>query len=346
MQPIRYPAQLFWGLLCFCMSGCGTIRFYSQAIRGQAEILRTAQPVAAVIGDERVPDRVKRKLTVAQDARRFSIEQLGLPGNRQYDRYTDLHRRYVSWVVYAAPEFSVEAKTWSYPMLGHLGYRGYFAKSDAECEAARLRAQGFEVHVAEVEAYSTLGWFRDPVINTFFHRTDAQLAELIFHELTHVKLFLSGDTDFNEAFATANAEEGVRRWLRSKGDRRALVRYEASLWKDHEIIQLLLDTRQKLKRLYADKTSTPDAMRREKTAVLENMHQQCAQWRGDSRYDRTFEKPWNNARLNSVATYFDLVPCFERLLKMEHGNLKSFHAAVEKMRSLSKDERRAQLRGN
>lgn len=344
MQPIhQHTAPLFCALLCVCMTGCGTIRFYSQAIRGQAEISRNAQPVAAVMHDERVPHTVKRKLAVVQDARLFSIGQLGLPGDRQYDRYTDLHRRCVSWVVYAAPEFSVKAKTWWYPALGRLEYRGYFAKSDAEGEAARLRSRGFEVHVGEVEAYSTLGWLRDPIINTFLHRSDEELAELIFHELTHVKLFLPGDTDFNEAFATANAEEGVRRWLSSKGDRQATAQYEARLARERKIIGLLLHTRQELERLYADKSRGTEAMRQEKTAILRTMRREYAQSHGDSRYDRAFSKPWNNARLNSVATYFDLLPGFERLLKREHGNLKTFHAAVGKMRPFTKDERRAQL---
>jgi predicted aminopeptidase len=331
------------------MSGCGTVSFYSQAIHGQAEILRQARPVAAVMRDERVPGEVKRKLAVVQDARRFAREHLGLPADRQYDRYTDLGRRYVSWVVYAAPEFSVEGKTWWYPLLGSLEYRGFFSKTAADEEAARLRAQGWEVYAGGVEAYSTLGWFRDPVLNTFFRQTDAELAELIFHELTHVLLFVPGDTDFNEAFATANAEEGVRRWLAAKRDRCALARYEAALAKDREIIRLLLKTRNKLQSVYADRSRSVAEMRCAKAGVFKNMRAEYAQirarWRGDSRYDRAFSKPWDNARLNTVATYYDLVPGFQRLLKEQHGDLESFYAEVEKMRRMNRDERRALLRG-
>jgi predicted aminopeptidase len=194
-----------------------------------------------------------------------------------------------------------------------------------------------------------LGWFRDPVLNTFFHSTDAELAELLFHELTHVKLFLPGDTDFNEAFATANAEHGVRRWLKSRGDRPALARYETSLAKDREIIRLLLQTREKLKRLYLSKSCTVAQMRRGKAVILQQMREEYAhiraRWRGDSRYDRSFAKPWNNARLNTVATYYDLVPGFERLLEAKQGDLKSFYAAVEAMRTMTKTERRAALGG-
>ena len=345
----RSLLALIVSVLVVATAGCSTVKFYSQAIQGQAEIMGKARPVAVVMRDEKVSVEVRRKLALTQEVRRFAEEQLSLPAHRQYDRYTDLGRPYVSWVVYAAPEFSVEGKTWWYPLLGPLEYRGFFSKSAAEEEAANLRSKGCEVYVGGVKAYSTLGWFRDPVLNTFFQSTDAELAELLFHELTHVKHFRPGDTDFNEAFATANAEHGVRRWLKSKGDRPALARYEASLAKDREIIRLLLQTREKLNRLYLSKSSTVAQMRRGKAAILQQMREEYARirarWRGDSRYDRTFAKPWNNARLNTVATYYDLVPGFERLLEAKRGDLKSFYAAVEAMRTMTKMERRAVLGG-
>jgi len=347
----RSLLALIASLLAAVTFGCSTAQFYSQAIDGQAEILRKAQPVVAVMRDSKVSGEVRRKLALTQDLRRFAEEQLGLPADRLYDTYTDLGRSYVSWVVYAAPEFSVEGKTWWYPLLGRLKYRGFFSKSAAEKEAAHLRSKGYEVFVENVTAYSTLGWFRDPVLNTFFDSTDAALAELVFHELTHVKLFLPGDTDFNEAFATANAEHGVRRWLKSKGDRPALAQYEATLAKDREITRLLLQTREKLARLYLSESRTSVVqMRRGKAAILQQTQEEHARirarWRGDSRYDRTFAKPWDNARLNAVATYCDLVPGFERLLKAKRGDLKAFYAAVETMRTLNKTERRAALGGD
>ncbi len=342
-------ASLFALLLCVGLSGCGTGKYYAQAIHGQFEILAKARTMPAVTRDAKVSDETKRKLALVQEVRAFARSELQLPADRIYDRYTDLARRYVSWVVYAAPEFSVEGKTWWYPFLGNLEYRGYFSEQAAEEEAARLRAQGFETHVGGVEAYSTLGWFRDPVLNTFFHGSDAQLAELLFHELTHVEVFFPGDTDFNEAFATANAEHGVRRWLKAKGDERALASHETSLRKDREIVRLLLDTRRKLKSLYADETRSPEEMRREKAEAFRRMHDGYAtirsRWRNDSRYDRMFAKPGNNALLNSVASYYELVPGFERLLSLHKGDIRSFYAAVKAMRKMTMDERRALLGG-
>jgi predicted aminopeptidase len=334
-------------LTALAVSGCSTVHFYSQAIDGQAEILNKARPIPAVMRDGRVSSRVKKKLTLVEEARSYAASQLQLPADHEYYRYTDLGRPYVSWVLFAAPEFSVEGKTWWYPFVGSLKYRGYFSEKDARAEAARLKAQGLEVYVGGVEAYSTLGWFHDPVLNTFFHRTDAELAELVFHELTHVKLFLPGDSDFNEAFAMANAQAGVRRWLLSRGDRAALARYETGLAKDREIVRLLLDTRARLARLYAETQLTPAEMRRRKNEIIAGLHTRYLDIRrrllGDSLYDRAFAKPWNNARLNTVSTYYDLVPGFERLLRSKHDDLSAFYRVVQKMRGLSKEQRRALL---
>jgi predicted aminopeptidase len=344
----RRLAAVAASLAALALSGCSTIGFYTQAIHGQAEILDRARPIPAVMEDARVAQRVKQKLAVVEDVRRFAGAQLELPANHQYTRYTELGRRYVSWVLFAAPEFSVEGKTWWYPFVGRLEYRGYFSEKAARAEAKRLKSKGLEVYAGGVEAYSTLGVFHDPVLNTFFHRSDAELAEVIFHELTHVKLFLPGDSDFNEAFATANAQAGVRRWLLAKGDRAALARYETSLAKDHEIVALLLATREKLGGLYARHDLAPAQMRERKAAILAQLHTGYLDIRrrhhGDSLYDRAFAKPWNNARLNTVSAYYDLVPGFERLLAREHGNLHAFYADVEKMRYMSKEERRTALK--
>ena len=330
------------------MPGCSTVKFYSQAAAGQAEILIKARPISEVIAKDEAPERIRRKLALVQELRQFAKQNLDLPADRQYGRYTDLKRRYVVWVVYAAPEFSVEGKTWQYPMVGTLEYRGFFSKSAADEEAAKLKAEGYDVYSGGVEAYSTLGWFRDPVLNTFLNRSDAELAELIFHELTHVKVFLPGDTDFNEAFAVANSEEGVRRWLRAKRDPRALANYDKLLSREQEIIHLLLRTRERLKGLYSNSLLSQKEMRQRKAAIIEDMRNQYAEirrrWGENARRDRSFARPWNNARLNTVSTYYDLVPGFERLLKSKNGDLTAFYAAVAGMRKLSKEERRAALK--
>jgi predicted aminopeptidase len=213
---------LFAGLL----SSCQTLEFYGQGIRGQVEIFSKSRRIDRVLADPSVRPAVKKQLVAVQGIREFASDHLTLPGDKSYGTYADLGRPYVTWVLYAAPEFSMKPKTWWYPTLGHLDYRGYFRESDTRELAARLKAEGYDVEVGGVDAYSTLGWFHDPVLNCFLYESDVDLAELIFHELTHRRVFRDGDTAFNEGLATAFAEEGVRRWLRHQGRLMDLHRYE------------------------------------------------------------------------------------------------------------------------
>lgn len=323
---------------------CGTIKFYTQAAGGQLDIWRKSRPNAAVLADAKVDERVKKRLRLIEELRAFAASDLRLPA-KSFGKYCDLKRPHVVWVVFAAPEFSVEAKRWWYPLVGDLKYRGFFDEKDAKVEGERLRKQGLDVFVGGVDAYSTLGFFKDPVLNTFLHRSDTELAELIFHELTHAKVFIPGDTDFNEAFATANAEDGVRRWLCSKGDLAALREYETGLQRSRQTIRLLLDTRDRLKKLYTlhDFTS-PEDERHAKQRVFEDMLRQGGASGIQTRIlQKNGAATWNNARLNTVAAYYTLVPGFERLMKKHGGGLESFHQAVEAMRKLKGEERLAIL---
>lgn len=327
---------------------CSTAGYYAQAARGHLEIMRKARPNERVIAAPDTKDSLRERLRLVEELRTFARDALGLPAAGQYDRYTDLKRRYVVWVVYAAPEFSTEAVTWWYPLIGKLKYRGYFDEAGAEKLAGELRGQGLDVYVGGVEAYSTLGWFRDPVLNTFIRRDDTALAELIFHELTHQKVFFSGDTDFNEAFATANAEDGVRRWLRSKGRTGDLAKYDHQCRLNGEFVEAVLGTRNRLRALYARSGLARDVLARAKASEFarlksEAKHLVAAHGVSSRVIDRWFAKPVNNARLNTLATYYDLVPGFERLLRDCGGDLETFHQRVGEMKRLSKAARHDKL---
>lgn len=321
---------------------CGTIKFYTQAAGGQIEIWRKSRPNAMVMADPKVGENVKHRLQLIEELRAYAARELHLP-TKSFGKYCDLQRPYVVWVVFAAPEFSVEAKKWWYPLVGSLKYRGFFNEKDAKEEGERLKKQGLDVFVGGVEAYSTLGYFKDPVLNTFIHRSDFELAELVFHELTHAKLFISGDTDFNEAFATANAENGVRRWLRSKGDLGGLQAYEAKLKKSREVIHLLLDTREKLRKAYSCVYRSVETERMAKQRVFEDMLHKALAIRPQvsipKKHTVNAAQKWNNARLNTVAAYYTMVPGFERLLAKHNGNLEAFYHEVSSMRKLSNEER-------
>jgi len=272
-----------------------------------------------------------------------------------------LHRPFVVWNVEAAREFSLEPKTWWYPMVGSLAYRGYFSKEGARRYAERFRKSGYDVFVGGVEAYSTLGWFKDPLLNTFIFNPDAELAETLFHELAHQQVFARGDTDFNEAFATTVGQEGARRWLRSKRSAADYAAYAAQLERTRQFVHLIMGARLKLEQLYGDTRDedgkikaakkpprSSEEMRRGKQQIMAQLQEDYkmvkAQWGGDGEYDDWFARPLNNAQLNSVAAYYDLVPAFERLLQINNGDLEKFYEAAEQLAKLSKKDRQQQLR--
>lgn len=343
------------------LSGCQTWKFYGQAAKGQYQIFAHEERTEKLQSDPKTPSELKQRLELIGQLRTFADKELKLPLDGHYQKYVDLHRPFVVWNVEAAPEFSMQPKTWWYPLVGSLEYRGYFSKAGATNYAAVLRRKGYDVSVGGVEAYSTLGWFKDPLLNTFIFEHDADLAEIIFHELGHQRVFARGDTDFNEAFATTVGEEGARRWLRSRGDSAGLESYLAHLRRNQDWVHLVMHTRSKLEALYGDQDlgegkikaaekpteQSPEKLRQQKQQILGEMKQEFtvlkAQWNGDTEFDWWFEHPVNNAHINSVAAYYELVPAFEQILEENGGDLERFYQEVERLSKKSKAERRQQL---
>jgi predicted aminopeptidase len=344
------------------MSGCRTLSFYGQAIKGQYQIIAHEQKITKLLADPETPAPLKAKLELVQNLRVFAKEGLQLPVDGHYEKYVDVHRPFVVWNVEAAPEFSLEPKSWWYPFVGSLDYRGYFTKEGVQKYGAWLQTRGYDVYVGGVTAYSTLGWFKDPVLNTFLFDDEPDLAETLFHELGHQRVFASGDTDFNEAFATTVGQEGARRWLRAKGDQGALEKYLATLRRNTEFVRLVMTTRGRLETLYGDERTEagkikatrkqrgtpPEQLRRQKQELLDRLQREYAQlkaqWGGAQDYDPWFARKVNNAQLNSVAAYYDLVPGFERLLEQNGGDLGKFYEAADKLRREPKTERHQRLR--
>jgi predicted aminopeptidase len=310
-------------------------------------------PCQELIENPKTSTELKTRLLQAGQLCDFAGRELGLEAGRHYQHYADLGRPYVVWNVYAAPEFSVQPKTWRYPYVGRLEYRGYFRESDARRYAARMAEKGWEVHVEGASAYSTLGWFHDPLLNTFLWAEEADLAETIFHELAHQRLFIPGDSDFNEAFATMVGREGARRWLQSQGDVKALEAWEHASEREERYVALALAARGKLEQLYAGlavqnaEPARPDLVRDQKRVILEEMcRQQRALWAKDSREasgGSIRAGSWNNARLNAMATYYELVPAFQTLFAAQRHDLAAFYKAVERMADLDPEQRLATL---
>jgi predicted aminopeptidase len=266
--------------------------------------------------------------------RAFATDHLSLPGGESYGKYADLGRKHLVWVVYAAPEFSLAPKTWLYPAVGKMDYRGYFRESDSEALAARLKSEGYDVFIGEVDAYSTLGWFHDPILNTFVDYPDIDLAETIFHELAHRKYFRRGDTVFNESFANVVAEEGVKRWLRHERRSEDLKKYEGRLTRRREFYHEIDRARVTLEALYASGQSAP-VMREKKTAILADLRDQFRELRrrwGGRGLDSWLHKDINNGHIVSLKIYADHMPPFQKLLAECGGDLDIFYEKVAKLK--------------
>jgi predicted aminopeptidase len=327
-------------LLILCLlslNACSHIAYYSQAIGGQWEIFRRSQPIENVLIDPATSAPLKEQLTAILKIRTFASEQLSLPDNRSYTHYADLQRPFVVWSVFATPQFSFTPKQWCFLIVGCVSYRGYFSEAPAQALAETLRAQSYDVYVAGIPAYSSLGWFTDPVLNTMLAWPSHQIAGIIFHELAHQKMYIQDDTAFNEAFAMTVEEVGIERWLAQNGTDEDLATYQQSQKRHQAFTDLVLTTRNHLQQRYQE-NGAPDKLQAAKTAAFEKLLAQYAelkkQWGGYAGYDNWFAKDLNNAKLLSVVTYHDYVPAFQGLLAEVDQDLQAFYKRVAKIGEL------------
>ena len=321
--------------------------FYWQSMVGHLDVMRRARPVDALIADPATDPALRARLERAREIRAFASRELGLPDNGSYTGYTDVGRPFVLWNVFATPELSLRLERWCFPVAGCVAYRGYYDRHAAERFAEGLRARGLEAHVGGVPAYSTLGWFDDPLLSTFIQYPEAELARLIFHELAHQLLYVSGDTPFNESFATAVEEAGVERWLAARGDAALERAYREQSARRRDFVALLRRHRERLAEVYGG-SGDDDAKRADKRRVLESLVDEYgalkASWGGFAGYDRFFARPPSNPQLAAVGAYNDLVPAFRALLAQESGDLARFYARVRELAALPKAERDTRLR--
>ncbi|HMV52778.1 MAG TPA: aminopeptidase [Rhodocyclaceae bacterium] len=329
------------------LGACGTPGYYLQAAGGQLEILRLSRPLDDARIDPATPDTLRDKLARAAAIRDFASRELGLPDNGSYRKYADLGRPYVVWNVFATDELSIEPREWCFPIAGCVSYRGYFAEADAEAFAAALRAQGNDVHVAGIAAYSTLGWFDDPLLNTFMHYPEIELARLIFHELAHQRVYAAGDSEFNESFAMAVEVAGVRRWLAREGSDAQRAAFASAQRRRDDFASLVLKYRDALDAAFRGDADAAHK-RAEKARILSELQAEYRAlrdgvWGGYSGYDRWFGQEINNAVLASIGLYHQRVPAFEALLAAEGGDLPRFYEHVAQLARLSKDRRDAEL---
>ena len=317
---------------------CRSLPYYDQAINGQMEILRNREPISDLIDDPDTPAILRKKLIFIQTVRDFAEKQLHLPVNDHYLTYVELNRPYVVWNVFGAPEFSLTPKTWCFPIVGCVAYRGYFSEQDAQRFGDSLKQEGYDVFIGGAIAYSTLGWFDDPVLSTFLNLSAPETAALIFHELAHAILYIQDDTAFNESFATAVEQEGLRRWQSSANDLKGYENWLLRGQRRQQFISLVSKYRAKLQDLYQGNLPLTEK-RNQKAAVFNQMRSEFLDLKSEhgamAAYDAWFHNPLNNAQLISVSTYHNWVPAFRKMLSVSGGDLEEFY---QKCRQLAKKD--------
>jgi predicted aminopeptidase len=318
------------------MQGC----YYMQAAAGQLEVMRHRRPLNEVIEDPATPATLAERLRLLQEARRFASEELFLPDNDSYRSYADLQKDYVVWNVVAAPEFSLQPKTWCYLIVGCVAYRGYFSGDAAQRKAEQLKRHGYDVFVGGVSAYSTLGRFADPLLSTMMQSDDRDLISVLFHELAHQLLYIKDDTEFNESFASAVAEIGLSRWAKHSGEQGGGSDWCVQQFRRETLTTLLLRAREDLGGLYESELPETE-MRARKQQRLNQLEEAVAEinagqpgWLGGA---------LNNARLASLALYRGTVAAFLGLLERCNDDLPCFYSASEKIAKLPQDDRRVAL---
>jgi predicted aminopeptidase len=342
LLPIKTIVFL-WGLICLAAAyGCQTVDYYTQAIDGQCWILYKRRPISSIVADADSPHNLREKLLFIQKVRQFAEDELQLPVNNHYRTYVDLDRLYVLWNVFATPEFSLTPKEWCYPFAGCAAYRGYFNEKSARHYADKLAQQGYDVYVSGVTAYSTLGWFEDPVLSTFLGFSDDRTAGLIFHELAHQVLYIKGDTVFNESFASSVEQEGLRRWQNILGSERIYTEYESRQRRQKQFVRLIMHYRQKLEVLY--QTDLPPVKKRAlKATVFSELRHEFNRLKKNqiefTAYDGWMNQSLNNAKIGSVVAYHHFIPAFQNMLKRNRGEMNQFFADCRQLAKKDIDKR-------
>ena len=333
-------------LAVLALPGCASVGYYAQSVAGHLGLMVRARPVEAVIGAPDTAPGLAARLRTALEMRDFASDVLALPANASYRHYVDLGRRYVVRTVVAAPELSLEPRRWCFPVAGCVSYRGYFSESDADAYAGRLESEGWDVTVSGARAYSTLGWFDDPLLSSMVELPEYSLAGIVFHELAHQRLYVPGDTDFNESFAVVVERAGVRRWLEAAGRDGLRERHRIAAERRAAFLDMVRDTRRDLEAVYA--SSRADAEKRAaKARAFERLRSRYAAlratWTSGPSYDFWFERGVNNASIALLTTYDRWVPALEALLARSGGDLDAFYRACDELAALPPEERRARL---
>ena len=335
-------------LLCTGLTGCGQVGYFSQATKGQWDIIANRENIEQLLDHHQLDPQLRQQLALVRDIRAFASTELHLPDNMSYRYFSETNRQYVVWNVVATPRYDLTPKTWCFPIAGCVAYKGYFREADATAFNQILIDQDYDTFLYGVSAYSTLGWFSDPVLDTFVNYTEKSLAELIFHELAHQVVYVKDDSGFNEAFATAVGQRGQRAWMMHRYPNQGTGTLIENNRRNTKITDLVLSFRDQLAMIYEQRKEHESELAQMKSDIFSEMKQAYSniqeQGQGTPYYDWWFSLDLNNAHLSSVSTYHRLVPGFESVLD-QAGSFERFYALIEEQANLPRAERDAWLLG-
>ncbi|MEJ2383955.1 MAG: aminopeptidase [Xanthomonadales bacterium] len=339
-----YSTVLLTGLASLALAGCASPAYFAQAAAGQFELMRQRTPIEDLLADRDTDPELAARLRTATAARRFAIDELGLPDTDSYTRFVQTGRAAVTWNVIAAPEFSLEPRTWCFPVAGCVPYRGYFDPADADRFAASQRRGGYDVTISPALAYSTLGWFEDPLLDTMLRYSDAQLAATLFHEMAHARLYVRGDAAFNEAFAGFVGTRGLERWLTARDASERLERWRRIQRASRDFEALLERARSELDAVYRS-GAAEERMRAEKDAAFDRLRRRYRalvdrEWSGVDHFASWFSNGPNNASLALSRTYAGGHCAFGELFTEAGGDFRRFYRLAESRAALEPEARR------
>ncbi len=328
--------------LILLIQGCADLGYYWHSTRGHMAIMQQRIQIETLLADDQLTPALRQQLLKAQQIRRFSVEQLALPDNRSYHSYVELNRAQVLHNLFAAPEFSTQLHQWCYPLVGCASYRGYFDFNRLQTYATQLREDGYDTYIGPVPAYSTLGWFDDPVLSSFINWPEHRLAGLIFHELTHQRVYIDGDSRFNESLATAVQQAGTERWLKAQQKNNSIERLRHFREYQQQVNQLMESTRLKLDEIYGSQLSIAEKRQQKKERLINAKTQHAAlakDFEIETGFTQWFESGLNNAKLGSVSTYQARSAEFLNMLEAMDHNFEVFFDYVERLAKLQKPRR-------
>ena len=329
------------------MTGCASPAYFGQAVTGHLAIMSSREDITTVLESGQIDAELRSKLILAMEIRAFASSELGLPDNDSYRQFVHTGRVAVTWNVLATPEFSLEPKRWCFLVAGCVPYRGYFKQESARKFAEHLRGQSLDVTISPAIAYSTLGWFDDPLLDTMLQYREEQLAGIIFHELAHQQLYIKGDTAFNESYASFVEEIGVTIWLTSQGQDEILTRWRSMSIAGDQFNVLLAETREQL-RLEFRSGNTPEIMKARKQAIYSGLRVQYGslvenEWNGSDYFHRWFERDLNNARLALAESYQGGLCAFKNLYQHAGKDIVRFQRLAAEKKQLSTERRKVWL---